>query len=453
MKKTIFKSLVMGFAAFTAMTATAENKVYFAETEVTPGGGEVWVDLILENTDPNQPTGSWQCFIAVPEGLTIKSTKAPKDLSTALYYYDEEAQEYDELSIGTNQVSDTEYRIVATNMKGHDMRQGVGIIARLVFTASSSFTGGKLQISEFKGADFGLGDNQKSYAITNPEAYNIRLSSEVDAMEATTLADVVANGVNGKLYKIADDLHNVLVNDDNEYVFVSDGKGNWMKVVTATEEDAYYEYSETEDFAKGTLVGYLNFVDGNQTLTVTRLPEDGNDPVDVDIEDWNLAQSDVNDPHWHFRPKVNQIINLQGFYSEEESALYGYANKEGQYATLSTAWVKPNVAKILKDGMPHSLKNCAVQIKAPWDAEAAVEAPAKVAATDIHAYENYLVYVTEVATKDVLTGVENLNGAKGVVAVQYVNVAGQVSNTPFEGVNMVITRYADGSQVTSKVIK
>ena len=40
-----------------------------------------------------------------------------------------------------------------------------------------------------------------------------------------------------------------------------------------------------------------------------------------------------------------------------------------------------------------------------------------------------------------------------IVSVQYVNVAGQVANTPFNGVNMVVTRYADGSTVTTKVIK
>ena len=52
-----------------------------------------------------------------------------------------------------------------------------------------------------------------------------------------------------------------------------------------------------------------------------------------------------------------------------------------------------------------------------------------------------------------VTAIENVDASKSIASVQYVNVAGQVSNTPFNGVNMVVTRYADGSTVTTKVIK
>ena len=40
-----------------------------------------------------------------------------------------------------------------------------------------------------------------------------------------------------------------------------------------------------------------------------------------------------------------------------------------------------------------------------------------------------------------------------VVGVSYVNTIGQVSSTPWQGVNMVVTRYSDGSTTTRKVIK
>lgn len=40
-----------------------------------------------------------------------------------------------------------------------------------------------------------------------------------------------------------------------------------------------------------------------------------------------------------------------------------------------------------------------------------------------------------------------------VVGVSYVNTIGQVSSTPWQGVNMVVTRYSDGSTTTKKVIK
>lgn len=51
------------------------------------------------------------------------------------------------------------------------------------------------------------------------------------------------------------------------------------------------------------------------------------------------------------------------------------------------------------------------------------------------------------------TGINGLTTAKKVVSVKYVNVAGMESSTPFQGVNIVVTRYDDGSQSTTKVIK
>ncbi|MBR1882231.1 MAG: hypothetical protein IJ808_04330 [Muribaculaceae bacterium] len=51
-----------------------------------------------------------------------------------------------------------------------------------------------------------------------------------------------------------------------------------------------------------------------------------------------------------------------------------------------------------------------------------------------------------------LTGVESVN-AKAVASVKYVNLQGATSATPFEGVNVVVTTYTDGSQNVVKVIK
>ena len=51
------------------------------------------------------------------------------------------------------------------------------------------------------------------------------------------------------------------------------------------------------------------------------------------------------------------------------------------------------------------------------------------------------------------TGVENINADKQVAGVRYINVAGQESDTPFNGVNIVVTTYTDGTTSTVKVVK
>lgn len=51
------------------------------------------------------------------------------------------------------------------------------------------------------------------------------------------------------------------------------------------------------------------------------------------------------------------------------------------------------------------------------------------------------------------TAVDNMNATKTATGVKYVNLAGMQSNVPFEGVNMVVTSYSDGTQSTAKVVK
>ena len=54
---------------------------------------------------------------------------------------------------------------------------------------------------------------------------------------------------------------------------------------------------------------------------------------------------------------------------------------------------------------------------------------------------------------DEVTGVESLNAGKTVASVKYYNVAGQAADKAFQGVNIVVTTYTDGTTHTVKVIK
>ena len=52
-----------------------------------------------------------------------------------------------------------------------------------------------------------------------------------------------------------------------------------------------------------------------------------------------------------------------------------------------------------------------------------------------------------------VTGVADIYGTKTISSVKYYNVAGMESATPFNGVNIVVTNYSDGSQSASKLVK
>ena len=51
------------------------------------------------------------------------------------------------------------------------------------------------------------------------------------------------------------------------------------------------------------------------------------------------------------------------------------------------------------------------------------------------------------------SGVEQINADREIANVRYINVAGMESNEPFDGVNIVVTTYTDGTTTTSKVLK
>ena len=53
---------------------------------------------------------------------------------------------------------------------------------------------------------------------------------------------------------------------------------------------------------------------------------------------------------------------------------------------------------------------------------------------------------------DPSTGVTDLSVNAAPVSVKYVNAMGQVSNKAFDGVNIVVTKYNDGTQNTTKVV-
>ena len=56
-------------------------------------------------------------------------------------------------------------------------------------------------------------------------------------------------------------------------------------------------------------------------------------------------------------------------------------------------------------------------------------------------------------TEETITGITSLTSEESVVAVKYVNAAGMTSDKPFDGINIKVTTYSDGSTTATKVIK
>ena len=64
---------------------------------------------------------------------------------------------------------------------------------------------------------------------------------------------------------------------------------------------------------------------------------------------------------------------------------------------------------------------------------------------------DYIVYPLNLSD-EVVTGINNVT-SKAVAGVKYYNLAGMESDRPFEGVNIIVTTYTDGSRSSAKVLK
>ena len=66
----------------------------------------------------------------------------------------------------------------------------------------------------------------------------------------------------------------------------------------------------------------------------------------------------------------------------------------------------------------------------------------------------YVVSPIDLSTDDIITAVTDINATtKTVRQVRYYNLAGIESTEPFDGINVVVTTYTDGSKSTAKILK
>lgn len=62
------------------------------------------------------------------------------------------------------------------------------------------------------------------------------------------------------------------------------------------------------------------------------------------------------------------------------------------------------------------------------------------------------VVTTKIQGSGIVTDLDNLKASREVMDVNYVNTMGQVANRPWQGVNVVVTRYTDGTTKTTKAV-
>lgn len=168
-------------------------------------------------------------------------------------------------------------------------------------------------------------------------------------------------------------------------------------------------------------------------------------------------------------PKVQEVARVSAVYAGNDKftvyvpsvtdnvngwALKGAFTAKWDYNSIdgTTFGVKPSD---LESAMNYGLIFHAVVVRKA--AGGASGAPRRASAdpdADDYMSDRFEVYPLDLTSGDSnKTAVRDLQAEKTVVSVRYYNVMGMESKQPFEGINIVVTRYSDGSASTVKVLR
>ena len=106
----------------------------------------------------------------------------------------------------------------------------------------------------------------------------------------------------------------------------------------------------------------------------------------------------------------------------------------------------------LRDGEVYSFEALVKEVAVPTtDAKSA---PRKTAYdSTVAPSTKFVVYPLDLDANKVATGVNDVNSAKEVKGVSYFNMMGVESAQPFDGVNIMVTTYTDGTSSAAKVLR
>ncbi len=248
--------------------------------------------------------------------------------------------------------------------------------------------------------------------------------------EGISLAEALAGGEG----LISNDLTVVKVYGGKAYL--TDGEDNWVSI----------EGGNAGQLTPGAVIdGYqLSGIANAATNPAINISEDvtftqGENIPTIDELDLRGGIAEM--------PKAGKVVSITGYFLQEngQNVFSAYSGKNGSKGnTIPLA-----DAGSMTVGSEYTIE-AAITLTEAWDAEQSAGAPRRVSPTGDDALKNITL---SLVGEPVSTAVNDIAVDADVVSVKYVNVAGQVSAQPFDGINVVVTTYVDGTTKAVKVVK
>lgn len=290
-------------------------------------------------------------------------------------------------------------------------------------------------------------------------------------------------GEDGNEYTISDDLYVDYVDKDGliyvtdnattilfdlyadwGYTWEEEWSPDWMAIDCGDNAELAQVIKGMSVIKGGTLKATLQDNYTNPRLVVTEAPEAG-EGVKPDIVYRDVALTDT------LNANGREILYVLGKYNNGK--LEGDIVTDGGITLQSIDFYdETGDENVIPNGAEVYAKAYIIQ-KEAWE-EAAQEIPSKVAPStrkyvgrpakasvkksaakmpinDPAWYTNYEIHAFELDFEK--TAVDDMNVTKAVKCVRYVDAMGCVSPVPYDGMNIVITTFSDGSSIVTKVIR
>lgn len=313
----------------------------------------------------------------------------------------------------------------------------------------------------------------------------------VKAAEVTTLANLAVNGAEGAAYQVND----VMVvakkfqKGDKNYIVVKDAAKAVRNFSTPVADDKFFningnkqeEYAQNNWMLVSLPVELYNQV--KEKNTVTSITGTLTEKTNVAMEATKVVFENVTNDfapntycpinflgkssvkganpaytssYYFATPKANEYANVVwAVYNSNDGAFYLpiQNNVQGFKAGFKVDYsFNSSATPELKDGNVYSFEALVKEVAvATTDAKSA---PRKVAYdSTVTPSTKFVVYPLDLDDIKVATGVNDVNSAKEVKGVSYFNMMGVESAQPFDGVNIMVTTYTDGTSSAAKVIR
>ena len=309
-------------------------------------------------------------------------------------------------------------------------------------------------------------------------------------MNASTLAELAENGTEGKEYTVNDEMvvAKKFQKNGKNYIVVKDAAKAVRNLSAPAADDKVFningnkqeEYAQNNWMLVSLPVELYNQV--NEKSTVTSITGSLTEKFNVAMEATNVVFENATN---NFAPNTYCPINFMGESSvkgnNSTSSYYFATPKANEYAKVVWAvynggafYLPSNNGSInvqefkaafnvdyslnsvdnpeLTSGNVYSFEALVKEVAVPTtDAKSA---PRKTAYdSTVAPSTKFVVYPLDLDANKVATGVNDVNSAKEVKGVSYFNMMGVESAQPFDGVNIMVTTYTDGTSSAAKVLR